>query len=41
MKVLVHGVGAVGARAARYLAANDDVKQVVVADTNPKLRGSV
>lgn len=41
MKVLVQGVGAVGARAARYLVANDDVTDVLIGDTNPRLRTAV
>jgi hypothetical protein len=31
----------VGARAARYLMANDDITQVLVGDTNPKRRATV
>lgn len=41
MKILVHGVGAVGARAARYLIANDDVSDVLIGDSSPKRRASV
>src|ERR687895_764237 len=38
MKILVHGVGAVGARAARYLIANDDVSDVLIGDSIPAVR---
>jgi len=41
MKVLVLGVGAVGARAARYLVANDDVTSVLVGDASAKRRATV
>lgn len=32
MRVLIHGLGAVGARVARYLVASDDVKVLTVSD---------
>ena len=35
------GVGAVGARAARYLVAHDDVTSVLVADSNARRRATV
>jgi hypothetical protein len=41
MKVLVLGVGAVGARAARYLVTHDDVTSVLVADANARRRATV
>ncbi|HMG45636.1 MAG TPA: Gfo/Idh/MocA family oxidoreductase [Acidimicrobiales bacterium] len=41
MKVLVLGVGAVGARAARYLVAHDDVSSVLIADANARRRAVV
>ena len=41
MRVLVSGVGAVGARAARYLVADGATEQVLVHDTDRKRRDAV
>jgi saccharopine dehydrogenase-like NADP-dependent oxidoreductase len=41
MKVLVHGLGAVGARAARFLTAHDEVERLLVADLDRKRRDAV
>src|SRR6266545_7780999 len=38
---MVCGLGAVGARVARYLVSSDDVATVVVADTDRKRRSAV
>lgn len=40
-RVLVVGAGAVGARAARHLIADDGIESVLIADTNRKLRMAV
>lgn len=34
MRVLIHGLGAVGARVARYLVASDDVDSVLISDVD-------
>jgi saccharopine dehydrogenase-like NADP-dependent oxidoreductase len=41
MRVLVHGLGAVGARAARFLMASDEVDRVLVADVDRRRRDAV
>jgi saccharopine dehydrogenase-like NADP-dependent oxidoreductase len=41
VRILVCGLGAVGARAARFLIASDDVERVLVADLDRKRRDAV
>lgn len=41
MRVLVQGLGAVGARAARFLLASDEVERILVADVDRRRRDAV